>query len=216
MGVKPSAVGCVAPALAPVPVAAPEVESLASSGLSTVDLLIQARGGDPRASDLLFQRIVPVLRRWARGRLPAHARELCETDDLVQDTLAAALRNLDEFEPRHPGSLLAYLRLGLMNRMRDEVRRARRRGAPVELPADCPDYGLSPLEQVLGRAELRRYEQALRRLRTEHREAILWRIEGQCSYEELAVALGKPSANAARVAVRRALMRLAKEMSHET
>jgi RNA polymerase sigma factor (sigma-70 family) len=201
MGVKPSAVGSVARAIAIV------VEHLGDAGESTVDRL---------ATELLFRRIRPVLRRWARGRLPPHARELCETDDLVQDTLAAALRNLDEFEPRHPGALLAYLRLGLMNRLRDEVRRARRRGLAVELPLDCPDCASSPLDQVLGRAELLRYQSALRRLRTEHREAILWRIEGQCSYEELAVALGKPSANAARVAVRRALMRLAKEMSHET
>jgi RNA polymerase sigma-70 factor (ECF subfamily) len=214
MGVKPSAGGSMAPrALTGM------VNSLARTPapvLSTVDLLTQARGGDPCAMDLLFQRIVPLLRRWARGRLPPHARELCDTEDLVQDTVFAALRNLEEFEVRHPGALLAYLRLALLNRVRDEVRRTRRRGPPVELPAEWPDYGASPLDLVLGRAEVVRYEAALERLRPEHREAILWRIECQCSYEELAIALGKPSANAARVAVRRALMRLAKEMSHET
>ncbi len=181
---------------------------------STVELLRRVREGDTPAADELFQRIIPLLRRWARGRLPAQARELVDTDDLVQDTLAAALRNLDEFEPKNSGALLAYLRLGLMNRVRDEVRRARRRGAAIELPRS-EGRALSPLEQLLGKAEVIHYENALRRLRTEDREAILWRIEGQCSYEELAVAMGKPSPNAARVAVRRALTRLAKEMSAE-
>jgi RNA polymerase sigma factor (sigma-70 family) len=210
MGVKPSAGGAAAPrALVEV------FDEIAGHGTSTVDLLDQARKGDACATDALFQRIVPALRRWARGRLPANARELCDTEDLVQDTLAGVLRHLEQFEARHQGSLLAYLRLALLNRVRDEVRRTRRRGPAVELPAEWPDCGASPLEQVLGRAEINRYESALQRLREDHREAILWRIECGCSYEELAIALGKPSANAARVAVRRALMRLAKEMSNE-
>jgi RNA polymerase sigma-70 factor, ECF subfamily len=211
MGVKPSAVGAAAPrALLDV-----VFEDLGNPGTSTVDLLARVREGDACATDVLFQRIVPALRRWARGRLPANARELCDTEDLVQDTVTGALRHLTEFEARHQGSLLAYLRLALLNRVRDEVRRTRRRGPAVELPAEWPDGSASPLEQVLDQAELMRYECALNRLRVDHREAILWRIECGCSYEELAIALGKPSANAARVAVRRALMRLAKEMTNE-
>jgi RNA polymerase sigma factor (sigma-70 family) len=211
MGVKPSAGGAAAPrALVDVFDGVGGVQAT-----STIDLLARVREGDAIAIDLLFARIVPALRRWARGRLPANARELCDTEDLVQDTLAGALRHLTDFEARHQGSLLAYLRLALLNRVRDEVRRTRRRGPAVELPAEWPDGSASPLEQVLGRAEIERYEDALDRLRDDHREAILWRIECGCSYEELAIALGKPSANAARVAVRRALMRLAKEMSNE-
>ena len=102
MGVKPSAVGAAAPrALLDV------FEDVAGTGTSTVDLLARVRAGDALAIDLLFQRIVPALRRWARGRLPANARELCDTEDLVQDTLAGALRHLTDFEARHQGSLLA-------------------------------------------------------------------------------------------------------------
>jgi RNA polymerase sigma-70 factor (ECF subfamily) len=213
MGVKPSAGGAAAPRAQHALV--DMFDEVSGVGPSTVDLLERARQGDPCATDALFQRIVPALRRWARGRLPANARELCDTEDLVQDTLAGVLRHLTEFEVRHQGSLLAYLRLALLNRVRDEVRRTRRRAPAVELPAEWPDGSASPLEQVLGRAEVMRYERALQRLRAEHREAILWRIECGCGYEELANALGKPSANAARVAVRRALMRLAKEMSDE-
>ena len=56
------------------------------------------------------------------------------------------------------------------------------------------------------------YEAALGRLRSSDREAIVGRIEMQYSYEELATVLNKPTANAARVAVARALKRLVDEM----
>ena len=50
------------------------------------------------------------------------------------------------------------------------------------------------------------------RLRSEEREAIIARVELGLSYQELADALGKPSADAARKAAERALVRLAEEM----
>ena len=53
---------------------------------------------------------------------------------------------------------------------------------------------------------------ALTRLRTEEREAIVARVEMGLSYQEIAEALGKPTPEAARMAVSRALMRLAREM----
>lgn len=181
---------------------------------STVDLLQMARGGDDIAVERLFARLVPGLRRWARGRLPGFARELCDTQDVVQDTVLHALRRLDRFEVRHPGALLAYLRQAVLHRITDEVRRAQRRPATTELTDHADEDAQSPLDRILDQHELARYEAALLRLREEDRAAILSRLEHQSTYEEMAIALGKPSANAARVAVRRALMRLAEEMSH--
>lgn len=182
---------------------------------STTELLVCARDGDDGAAELLFRRTVPGLARWARGRLPTYARELCDTEDIVQDTVINALRRWDGFEVRHPGSWIAYLRQALLNRIRDEVRRARRRPIAVEFIDDRPDDTASPLERVITRVDLERYEAALLRLRPDDRVAILFRIEHNYTYEELALALGKPTPNAARVAVRRALMRLAEEMSDE-
>jgi DNA-directed RNA polymerase specialized sigma24 family protein len=43
---------------------------------------------------------------------------------------------------------------------------------------------------------------------------VIARIEMGCSYPEIADALGKPSADAARKATARALVRLAEEMRH--
>ena len=53
------------------------------------------------------------------------------------------------------------------------------------------------------------------KLRPGDREAIVARVELQQSYEEVAIALQKPNANAARVAVARAVKNLVKTMADE-
>ena len=65
---------------------------------------------------------------------------------------------------------------------------------------------------MIGRETLEHYETALQRLRPEEREAIVARAEMGYSYEELAQVLGKPTADAARMAAQRALVHLAEEM----
>ena len=49
-------------------------------------------------------------------------------------------------------------------------------------------------------------------MRPEDRELIILRIEMGMSYEDLAAAVGKPSANAARMSVIRALVKLGEEI----
>src|SRR5687768_7571721 len=77
---------------------------------STLQLLDRARKGDGEAVERLVARHLAPLRRWARGRLPRWARDLSDTDDLVQDTLLQTMGRLAGFEPRGPGALQAYLR----------------------------------------------------------------------------------------------------------
>ena len=179
---------------------------------SSLDLLQRARAGDRQALEALMTRYLPRLRRWASGRLPRWARDVADTQDLVQDTLLQTFKRIDTIEVRHEGALQAYLRQGIVNRIRDEFRRAGRRPTTEELDAAVPDSGASPLEAAIGRETLDRYERALARLRPQDREAIIARIEMDSTNEEIAAALGKPSANAARMAVERALVRLAEEM----
>lgn len=184
---------------------------------ATVELLGRAQSGDPEAVNLLFSRYLPPLRRWARGRLPQYARDLLETEDLVQETMVHAFRRLKGFEMRHDGALHAYLRQAVINRIRDEVRRAQRRPAPEELQADQhEDKTASPLETAIGTQAVERYEGALSRLRDEDRQAIVARVELGLSYAEVATALGKSSPDAARMAVARALVKLAQEMGKAT
>jgi RNA polymerase sigma-70 factor, ECF subfamily len=99
-----------------------------------------------------------------------------------------------------------------MNRIRDELRRARHRPESTELDPVLLDDTASPLELAIGAEAVSRYETALDRLREDDREIVIARVELGLTYSEIAAAAGKPSANAARMAVVRALMRLAEEM----
>jgi RNA polymerase sigma-70 factor (ECF subfamily) len=179
---------------------------------STFELIARARAGDQAAIDRLFQLHFQPLRRWASGRLPRWARDLADTDDLVQETLIQTFRRIESFEPRRVGALQAYLRQAILNRIRDELRRKGRRPAIGELDDVEAEQAASPLELAIGREAVERYERALATLRPEEREAIIGRVEMGYTYPELADVLGKTSAEAARKAAERALMRLAGEM----
>ena len=179
---------------------------------STAVLLQRIRGGDEAARDRLLERYLPILRRWASGRLPAKARGFADTDDLVQITLVRVLKQLERFEPRHEGAFLAYLRRILINAMRDEIARAATRGQQEDLGDGLHDPGPSPLESAIGRDVLDRYEAAFDRLGEEQQEAVFMRVEMGLSYEQIAEAAGMSTANAARMRVARALAQLAESM----
>jgi RNA polymerase sigma-70 factor, ECF subfamily len=183
----------------------------------TVELLQRIRTGDSVALDRLCERYLPRLRRWATGRLPRRARDLLDTDDLVQDTVIKTLRRLRDFVPRHDGALQAYLRQVLLNRIRDEARRVSVRPTATTLDVEGErDPGPSPLEEVVGRECMERYEAAFARLGPDDQQAIVLRIELDYDYRQIAEALDKPSSDAARMAVSRALVRLAREMGRGT
>jgi RNA polymerase sigma-70 factor, ECF subfamily len=186
-----------------------------SAAASTVELLERARAGDQTALDEVFARSGPPLKRWAHGRLPAWARDLVDTDDLVQETMVATLRQIGVFEYRTDGALQAYLRQAVMNRIRNEIRRTRRHPVPAPLDSSAPADDDSPLETLIGREALEAYDAALERLEPTEREAIVGRVELGLSYQELASATGRPSADAARMAVGRALAKLAALMNGE-
>lgn len=179
---------------------------------TTYRLLERARGGDRSALDDVFARHIPALRRWARGRLPGWARDLADTHDLVQETVLQTFKNLESFEPRGDGALQAYLRQALMNRIRNEFRRADRRLPMETLDEQAASEATSPIEAAIRQQQLDRYDAALARLSDNERELIVARIELGLTYEEMARTLGKPSWNAARMATARALLRLADEL----
>lgn len=179
---------------------------------STASLLERVAGGSTEAREALVRRFLPLLKRWAHGRLPQRARDLAETDDLVQISLLRALDRVGHFESHREGAFLAYLRTVLLNAVRDEIRRVDRRPLKEELPEQLPESAPSLLEQTLSRETLDTYERALARLPAEHQEAVILRVEFGYSYPEIASALGKPSSNAARMTVSRALAKLAESM----
>jgi RNA polymerase sigma-70 factor (ECF subfamily) len=184
-----------------------------SPGESTSTLLERARAGDAAAVDLLFARCVPVLRRWARGRLPGWARDLGDTEDVVQEAVLQTFKHLETFDARGEGALQAYLRQAVMNRIRDHIRRVNRRPITTELDSVHEDDSPSPLEHAVGREAVDRYERALSRLSDVDRELIVATVELGYSPEQVADATGRASADAARKAAKRALVKLAEEMN---
>lgn len=188
-------------------------DSLRGAEDSTVELIHRVQVGDGGALETLLARYLPRLRHWARGRLPAEARDLEDTEDLVQDTLHRTMRGLSGFDPSHSGAFAGYLHRGVLNQIRDAIRRARRR--PVgESVSHLVAREPSPIDLVLADEERERYESSLEQLDADEREAILARFELSLSWAEVAEVLGKPSADAARVATTRALDKLTRQMGN--
>jgi RNA polymerase sigma-70 factor (ECF subfamily) len=182
------------------------------SRLPSRELLRRAREGDRDAVDRLFARVIPLLQRWAHRRVPGWARNAADTGDLVQETVLNTMRHLGSFEPQRDGALLRYLRRSLINRVHDQFRHAARHPAPLELDDVHVDLAASPLEFTIDRQNRKRYVAALKQLKAADRTAIIGRMELGYSYEQLALVLNKATPGAARLAVRRALLRLAQEM----
>ena len=180
---------------------------------STAVLLAQVRCGDAAARERLCSRYLPRIRAWAHGRLPPRARCLADTDDLAQMVLTRALAALDRFESRREGAFVAYVRRILLNAVRDEIRRSARERAGSVDPESLPHSGPSALEATIGQELVERYEAALANLPDEHREAVILRLEFGFGFAEIASALDRPSADAARMLVARSLLRLAEAMS---
>ena len=180
---------------------------------SSLTLLELAQAGDQAALETLVARYRPRLERWTSGRLPRWARDIADTQDLVQETLFQTFKRIESFENRGDGALQAYLRHAILNRIREELRRWKRRPHKVDFDSQAEDDDRSPLEAAIGREALDRYERALAALRPEDRELIVARVELGYTNQEIADLLNKPSANAARMALERAIVRLAKEMT---
>ena len=181
----------------------------------TVDLIRRIQAGDAGAREQLLKRFLPLLRRWAHGRLPRQLRDLNDTDDLVQVTLVKALARLEQFDSTGPGAFLAYLRQALLNQVRDEIRRHQRRPEHTEIDVETGDANApAPIEQLVGSERVRAYEQALAALPKRQQGLIVMRIEFGMSYPEIAAETGS-TPDAVRVMVARAIVQLSRQIGAE-
>jgi RNA polymerase sigma-70 factor (ECF subfamily) len=179
---------------------------------STAILLKRAQGGDDDARNRLYDRYFRRLRAIAHGRLPYYHRDLRDTDDLVVDTLSRAFKRLKGFENRQEGAFLSYLRKILLNEIRQDVRKRKRRKIDGQPDEEIVDAGQTPSQITAARETFERYENALSRLTVAERQAVVMRIEFGLTHEEIARNLDKPTANAAHMFVARALVKVAKHM----
>lgn len=180
---------------------------------TTISLVTRARQGDRVALELIAARFHSALMRFAHGRIPPYARGVLETRDVVQQAVINTLARLHTIEVSPSGSLLAYLRRTVLNLVRDQIRRAQRRPMVVELPHDLVARDGDPLDHVISEELFECYEAALARLPNDQQEAFIMKIEMDCGYREIAEALGRKSAEAARMLVRRAVKTLAERLA---
>ncbi len=181
----------------------------------TIDQLAAARNGDRAAMNQLFERLAPPLQRWARGRLPGWARGMVSTVDLVQDALMSTYLALDTGQPGSDLAIHAYVRTALKNRLIDQLRKVQRRPELAEMDRTHESMTASPLDAAIGSEALDRYERSLGALSPAEREAVIARIELGLPFSEIATLLGKASDDAARMAVSRAMVKLAEAMGDE-
>ena len=182
--------------------------------MRTQDLVLGAKQGRRDALEALLARYRPRLLRWAAGRLPQSARSLLDTGDLVQETLIRAVEKIGSIEAKGPGAFEVYVRQAVLNRIRDQVRWARRRAGSELVSERLVDRAPSPLEEAIGADVVRRYEDAMVLLTEEERQLLHLRIELDLGYEEIAAMMGRPSTDATRMAIQRALHKLAYTRGH--
>ena len=98
----------------------------------------------------------------------------------------------------------------MLNQIRDEIRRAERRPRTTVLGDLHRALDPDPLDAAISRQEGERYTDGVLRLPAVQREAFLMKVEMGRSYREIADRLGRPSQEAARMLVRRAIFALTK------
>lgn len=180
---------------------------------TSFELIEKAKAGDDDAKNRLLSRYRPRILRWATGRMPAYARDLTDTEDIVQLALMGLVKNFDSFDYEGEWSLQAYLRKSVVNQIRQQIRRRSRLPDQSDLRDDLVATGLCPYEQAVGQEVFARYCSALESLKPVEREAIIAWVELGCSHQEIRVLTEKPSVDAARMFVGRALEKLARAMA---
>jgi RNA polymerase sigma factor (sigma-70 family) len=169
--------------------------------------------------NVLIDQYLPELKRFAQRHLPAHLRGRISADDLLQEVVLSAMRRLHHLEFRHEQAFLSYLLKSIRHRIVDEIRRGRCQPTPLPLKDHGHwnvDPGVSPLQRLIARENVRRYAKALACLPDRDRQLIVLRVVHGLPCLEVAARLGMPSDAAAHMAVKRALQRLEKRLNHST
>ena len=186
----------------------------------SMTLIHCAKRGDREALSALVARYHDRVLRIVRARLGPGLRNHLDSQDLVQDTFAAVVRDFGHYEVREEASLVHWLaRLAERQILRAaEYHRAERRDPGREEPLD-PESSAAPrpaeehagpATQMGNREQHELVESCLCELPEEYRELIFLRDYAGVSWEEAARETGRPSADAARVMHVKAVEELSK------
>lgn len=191
---------------------------------ATAELLARIKAGDPVAFGDLMGRYRSLLHGFLHARLPPTRRALCDTDDALQDIGVKVWKALATFEDRGVGAFWMFLRQIARNRLTDEWRRAGRNGerSPAAGPdgassganaIDPRDPAPTPAAVAISAEEQEQFETALASVPEPVRRAVVLRLELRLDYGAIASDVGFSSPDAVRVAIRRALTKVAAELA---
>lgn len=180
---------------------------MAAEGEHTTQVLVgRCRTGDAAARAALIARIDPLLRRFARGRVPQLLRHEQDTADLVQSTWLRVLDKLGGIALQGPGDFFAYLRTVLINALREALRR--QGASPINFDADAESATATLVANNVDPDDWLAYEQSLAAMSPDHRLVVLMRYEFGMSFAEIAQELGE-TPDAVRMRLNRAIARIA-------
>jgi RNA polymerase sigma-70 factor (ECF subfamily) len=170
-------------------------------------LLAQARGGDGRALERLFQRCRNFLALAARAQVESWLRAKVDASDLVQQTMLEAYRGFERFQGGSEAEWLAWLRQILAHNAADFVRRygqadkrQARREVPLAAPPDASfgdsylhpaDPGESPSLALQRRERELIVADAISRLAPDYQEVIALRNLQRLPFDEVAQRMGR-------------------------
>lgn len=180
----------------------------------TTTLLREARAGSPEALDRLLGRYAGKLLTYIRARLGRGLRSRVDSHDVLNESLLKAFLNLEHFEGRDGGSLMAWLARIAEREILDlaefhgRLRRDARREQPLAAGHDELAARLrSATSRIALQDELERVLRALDTLDEAQRQVIVLRKLEELSFAEIAERLGK-SPDACRMLLARAMTAL--------
>ena len=186
-------------------------------------LLAQAIDGDRAALErVLLDCYQPLLDR-VQPKMPAALQGVVGAEDIVQQTFAQVFRDIHSFQPREEASVLSWMTTIADNRLRDAIRRQRRKkrggehrrvnttGHDAEPTKDLIEMiaglGHTPSKSLARREAIQAINVALAGLSEDHRQAIQLRYFEYHSLEETAEIMNRTTG-----AVRGLLDRAKKKM----
>jgi RNA polymerase sigma-70 factor, ECF subfamily len=185
-------------------------------------LLAAARKGDGAAVGRLLEMYRHWMRVEAAKNMPDAMQAKLDESDIVQHTFLEAQQDFGRFQGDTPQMLAAWLKVALLNNVRDEGRRYRAAGrdaaretsldADSQMARQLAGDSSSPSVKVAQREEDRRLDATLEGLPEEYRRVIWLRHRDDLSFGEIGIQLGL-SENAARKLWVRAIAKLREELS---
>ena len=179
---------------------------------TTLALVSKAQEGDSAALNEICRRYQQRLQRVIRVRLGPQLRRLVDDEDILQETLLAAIQSFDHFSVRSEATLLNWLSRIAERQILHAARfhSAKKRAGPEVEPGQTtlPGGGPTPTQALAHAESTAAVDECLGQLPEHLREIIVLREFLGASWEEVAVESGRPSPDAARKMHRDALSQL--------